>query len=144
MRWARSGHFASRQIVPGIHYIETWTMSRFCFFTNFLVNGIQQQKKLGRDSKAQTGIIFTYLYSNYKMRKGMRRESFMHGICRMLRRPALLQKTQWNRAVQFLTRFTTIWRSEIHISVKVTPTPASVSSPVYNTLYILRTEKVIC
>jgi len=43
----------------------------------------------------------------------------MRSIRRTLKGPSVLPKTQWNRAVLFRTRFTTIWRSEIHISVKV-------------------------
>jgi hypothetical protein len=31
----------------------------------------------------------------------------------------VLPKTKWHRAVLFRTRFTTIWRSEIHIGLKV-------------------------
>jgi len=42
----------------------------------------------------------------------------MRRIHRTLRGPSVLPKTQRNRAVLFRTRFKTIWRSEIHISLK--------------------------
>jgi hypothetical protein len=48
-----------------------------------------------------------------KMREGMR------SIRRTLRGPSVLLKTQRNCTVLFRTRFTTIWRSEIHIGLKV-------------------------
>jgi hypothetical protein len=40
-------------------------------------------------------------------------------ICPKLRGRSVLLKTQRNPAVLFRTRFTTIWRSEIHIGLKV-------------------------
>jgi hypothetical protein len=43
----------------------------------------------------------------------------MHRIHRTLRGPSVLPNTQRNRAVLFRTCFTTIWRSEINISLKV-------------------------
>jgi len=43
----------------------------------------------------------------------------MRSISPTLRGPSVLQKIQRNRAVLFRTRFTMIWRSEIHISLKM-------------------------
>jgi hypothetical protein len=43
----------------------------------------------------------------------------MRSIHRTLRRPSLLPKTQRNRAVLLRTRFKTLWRSEIHINLKM-------------------------
>jgi len=42
----------------------------------------------------------------------------IHRLSRTLRGLSVLPKTQRNRAVLFRTRFTTIWGSEIHISLK--------------------------
>jgi hypothetical protein len=36
-----------------------------------------------------------------------------------------VEKTPWNRPVLFPTRFTTLWRREIHIDLKLTPTPCT-------------------
>jgi hypothetical protein len=38
---------------------------------------------------------------------------------RTLREPSLLSKTQQNHAVLLGTRFTTLWRSEIRIKLKI-------------------------
>jgi hypothetical protein len=43
----------------------------------------------------------------------------MRSIRRPFRRPSLVPKTQRNRTVLFRTHFTTIWRSKIHIGLKV-------------------------
>jgi hypothetical protein len=43
----------------------------------------------------------------------------MRSIHRTLRRPALLPKTQRNRAVLLRTRYKTLWRSEIHTNLKI-------------------------
>jgi hypothetical protein len=43
----------------------------------------------------------------------------MRSIRRTLRRPSFLPKTQRNRAVLLRTRFTTMWRSEIHSNLKI-------------------------
>jgi len=43
----------------------------------------------------------------------------MRSIRGAFRGPSVLQKTQRKRAVLFRTRFTTMWRSGIHISMKV-------------------------
>jgi hypothetical protein len=43
----------------------------------------------------------------------------MYSIRRTLRGPSVLPKTQRNRAVLFRTRFTLLWRSEIHINPKI-------------------------
>jgi hypothetical protein len=43
----------------------------------------------------------------------------MRSIRRTLKGPSVLPKTQQNRAVLFRTGFTTIWRSEVHIGLKV-------------------------
>jgi hypothetical protein len=43
----------------------------------------------------------------------------MRSIRRTLRGPSVLLKTERNREVLFRTRFTTVWRSEMHISLKV-------------------------
>jgi len=43
----------------------------------------------------------------------------MRSIHRTLRGPSVLLKAQRNCAVLFRTRFTTIWRSEIRINLKV-------------------------
>jgi len=47
----------------------------------------------------------------------------MRSIRRTLEERFVLPKTQRNRELLFGTRFTTIWRSEIHISQKSTPKP---------------------
>jgi hypothetical protein len=47
------------------------------------------------------------------MRQGMR------SIRRNLKGASVLPKTQRNGAVLFLTRFTTLWRSEIHTNLKI-------------------------
>jgi hypothetical protein len=46
-------------------------------------------------------------------------QSYMRRICRNFRGPSVLPKKQRNRAVLFRTRFTPIWRNEIHISVNI-------------------------
>jgi hypothetical protein len=56
---------------------------------------------------------YTGRFHVVKMRESMR------SIHRKLRGPSLPPKTQLNRIVLFRTRFRTIWRSEIHISLKV-------------------------
>jgi len=43
----------------------------------------------------------------------------MRSIRQTFRGPCLLTKTQQNRAVLLRTRFTTLWRSEIHINLKI-------------------------
>jgi hypothetical protein len=43
----------------------------------------------------------------------------MRSIRRKLRRPSLLPKTQRNHAVILRTRFTTFWRIEIRIKLKI-------------------------
>jgi hypothetical protein len=43
----------------------------------------------------------------------------MRSIRRTFRGPSVLPKTQRNRTVLFRTRFTTIWKSEIHIGLDV-------------------------
>jgi hypothetical protein len=43
----------------------------------------------------------------------------MRGIRRTLRGPSLLPKTQRNHAFLIWTRFKTLWRSEIHINLKI-------------------------
>jgi hypothetical protein len=48
-----------------------------------------------------------------KVREGMR------SIRRTLRRPSLLPKSQWNRSVLLRSRYTTLWRSEIHINENI-------------------------
>jgi hypothetical protein len=45
----------------------------------------------------------------------------MRSIRRTLRGPFLLPKTQRTLAVLFKTRFTTFWRSEIRMSLRVDP-----------------------
>jgi hypothetical protein len=42
----------------------------------------------------------------------------MRSMRRTLRRPSLLPKSERNRAVLLRTRFTTLWKSEIHINLK--------------------------
>jgi hypothetical protein len=42
----------------------------------------------------------------------------MRSTRRKLRGPSVLPKTQRNRAVPLPTRFTTLWRGEIHINLK--------------------------
>jgi hypothetical protein len=36
-----------------------------------------------------------------------------------MRGPSVLPKSQWNRAILLRTRLTTLWRSEIHINLKI-------------------------
>jgi hypothetical protein len=43
----------------------------------------------------------------------------MRSVRRTLRGPSVLPKTQRNHAVLLGTRFTTLWRSEIHINLKI-------------------------
>jgi hypothetical protein len=43
----------------------------------------------------------------------------MRRIRRRLRGRSVLPKTQWNNAVILRTRFTTLWRSEIHTNRKI-------------------------
>jgi hypothetical protein len=43
----------------------------------------------------------------------------MRSIRRKYRRPSVLPKTQRNRAFLLRTRFTTLWRSEIRINLKI-------------------------
>jgi hypothetical protein len=43
----------------------------------------------------------------------------MRSIRRTLRGPSVLSKTQRNHAVILRTRFTTLWRSDIHINLKI-------------------------
>jgi hypothetical protein len=43
----------------------------------------------------------------------------MRSIRRTLRGPSVLPKTQRNRAFLLRTRFITLWRSEIHINLKI-------------------------
>jgi hypothetical protein len=43
----------------------------------------------------------------------------MRSIRRTLRRPFLLPKTQRDRAVLLIICFTTLWRSEIHMNLKI-------------------------
>jgi hypothetical protein len=43
----------------------------------------------------------------------------MRSVRRTLRGPSVLSKTKRNRVVLLRTRFTTLWRSEIHISLKI-------------------------
>jgi hypothetical protein len=51
----------------------------------------------------------------------------------------VLLKTQWNRAVLFRTRFTTIWRSEMHIGKKV---DADTSVGVYGVQSIMSVKEI--
>jgi hypothetical protein len=43
----------------------------------------------------------------------------MRSIIRTLRGPSVLPKTQRNRAILLRTRLTTLWRSEIHMNLKI-------------------------
>jgi hypothetical protein len=43
----------------------------------------------------------------------------MRSICRTFTGPSVLPKTQRNRAFLLRTRFTTLWRSEIHNNLKI-------------------------
>jgi hypothetical protein len=43
----------------------------------------------------------------------------MRSIRRKLEGPSILPKTQHNRAVLLRTRFKTLWRSEIHVNLKI-------------------------
>jgi hypothetical protein len=43
----------------------------------------------------------------------------MRTIRRTLRRPSLIKKTKRNRAVLLRIRFKTLWRSQIHINLKI-------------------------
>jgi hypothetical protein len=43
----------------------------------------------------------------------------MRSIRRTLKRPSVLPKTQRNHGVLLLTRFTTLWRSEIRMNLKI-------------------------
>jgi hypothetical protein len=43
----------------------------------------------------------------------------MRSIRRTLRRRSLIPKTKRNRAVLLRTRFETLWRSQIHINLKI-------------------------
>jgi hypothetical protein len=43
----------------------------------------------------------------------------MRGIRRTLNGPSVLPKKQQNHAVRLITRFTTFWRSEIYINLKI-------------------------
>jgi len=43
----------------------------------------------------------------------------MRSICRTLRGPSVLPKTQRNHAVLLWTSSTTLWRREIHINLKI-------------------------
>jgi hypothetical protein len=49
----------------------------------------------------------------------------------MLREPSVLPKKQQNHAVRLITRFTTLWRSEIHINLKIDAGVAFVSTVKY-------------
>jgi hypothetical protein len=51
----------------------------------------------------------------------------MRSIRRRLRGQSVLPKTQRNHAFLLRTRFTTIWRSEIHISLKIDTTPWTIA-----------------
>jgi hypothetical protein len=46
-------------------------------------------------------------------------QSHMRNIRRKLRRPFLLPKTQRNLAILLIRCLTTLWRSEIHINLKI-------------------------
>jgi hypothetical protein len=43
----------------------------------------------------------------------------MRSVSRKLEGPSVLPKTQQNRAVLLKTRLETLWRSEIHINLKI-------------------------
>jgi hypothetical protein len=43
----------------------------------------------------------------------------MRSIRRTLRRPSLIPKTKRNRAVLLRTRSKTLWRSQVHINLKI-------------------------
>jgi hypothetical protein len=43
----------------------------------------------------------------------------MRSISQTFRGPSVLPKTQRNRAFLLRTRFTTLWRSKIHINIKI-------------------------
>jgi len=43
----------------------------------------------------------------------------LHSILETLRGQSVVEKTKWNHAVLFPARFTTLWRSEIHIDLKI-------------------------
>jgi hypothetical protein len=55
----------------------------------------------------------------------------MRSIRRTLRRPSLIPKTKRNRAVLLRTRFKTLWRSEIHVNLKIDADVAFVSGVQY-------------
>jgi hypothetical protein len=59
------------------------------------------------------------------MKEGMR------SIRRKLRGPSVLPKNQRNRAVLLRTRFTALWRSEIHINLQIDADAAFVSAVQY-------------
>jgi hypothetical protein len=73
----------------------------------------------------------------------------MISIRRTLRGPSVLPKTQRYRAVLFGTRFHNDMEKRIPYQSngrlrRSESTPASVSSPLYNTAYLSRTVKAIC
>jgi hypothetical protein len=43
----------------------------------------------------------------------------MRSIRRTLRRPSLLPKTQWNRAILLRTRHAKLWKNEIRMKLKI-------------------------
>jgi hypothetical protein len=55
----------------------------------------------------------------------------MRSIRRHFRRPCVLPKTQRNRSELFRTRFKTLWKSEIHINLKIDAGVAFVSNVQY-------------
>jgi hypothetical protein len=55
----------------------------------------------------------------------------MRNIRRKFRGPSVLPKTRRNRAVLLRTRFTTLWRSGIHINLKSDAGVAFVSAVEY-------------
>jgi hypothetical protein len=55
----------------------------------------------------------------------------MRSIRRTLRGPSVLPKTQRNQAVLLRTRFTTLWRSEIHTNLTIDAGVAFVSAEQY-------------
>jgi len=46
-------------------------------------------------------------------------QNHMRSTCRTFKGPCILPKTQHNREVLLWTCYTTLWRSEIHINLKI-------------------------